>query len=236
MGSYEKYSAFERAVKRINEAVLKPDLLKDPAGKNFRAISESKILEALNPIFASEGIDYNIEVIEQDLKWITDAAGKISFLATCKVRLSFFTIDSSGETICFVEAPGMGIDPGDKAIGKAYTYAVKYALLKKFRLLYSDDPDASVSTTITGKDIGKPKEEKPKTSEEKSHKSKKEPMITEKMSDYLKGLAKELELDNDAFFGEFGFYPDSKEVKQADARKAIEVLKKRVDEQDELPF
>ena len=42
--------------------------------------------------------------------------------------------------------------------GKAYTYAIKYALLKLFRLRYGDDADFEASKPLH---IEKPKEEKP---------------------------------------------------------------------------
>lgn len=238
MSSIENFYAFFHAIKRVNETVAKPDLLKDPAGKNFRAISEAKILESINPVLEAGGIDYNIEVIDSDLKWTTDANGKILFIASCKVRLSFYSADTKGEPLSIVEALGMGIDSGDKALGKAYTYAVKYALLKKFRLLYSDDPDASASQSIQAKKIEKEKNSDPgeNQKEKKQAAKKKDPLVTEKMTSYLVGLVKQLDMDQDVFFAEYGFYPDSTSVKQVEARKAIEDLKKRLEEEEELPF
>ena len=131
----QDYTDFMLALKEIQSKIAKPDLMK--VGKNFRCISESAILDVINPILIAYSIDYNIEVVEHDLKIIE--ADKFIFAATCKVRLTF---TSAGEDIAYSEALGMGIDEGDKAMGKAYTYAVKYALLKKFRLQYADDPDA----------------------------------------------------------------------------------------------
>ena len=181
-------------------------------------------------------IDYNIEVIEHKLE-IREVAGpkfgdkKLTFIATCKVRLTF---TSAGEEVAFSEALGMGIDDGDKAMGKAYTYAVKYALLKKFRLQYADDPDAEPSKEIllpeepiSSKTLNKPEEKKEK-------KSSKEPLATQKMLDYLHGLTIQCALSYEAFKAEFGFYPNDKNLLMKDVRAAIEILKARADA--DLPF
>ena len=144
----QDYIDFALALSEIQSKIAKPDLMK--VGKNFRCISESAILDVINPVLNSRSIDYNIEVLEHELQ-IKEAAGpkfgdkKLVFVASCKVRLTF---TSAGEEVAFSEALGMGIDDGDKAMGKAYTYAVKYALLKKFRLQYADDPDAEPSKEI----------------------------------------------------------------------------------------
>ena len=216
----QDYTDFMLALKDIQRNVAKPDLMK--VGKNFRCISESAILDVINPILSNLSIDYNIEVIEHDLKIIE--ADKFIFVATCKVRLTF---TSAGEEVAISEALGMGIDDGDKAMGKAYTYAVKYALLKKFRLQYADDPDADASQPISSKTLNNPEEKKEK-------KSSKEPLATQKMLDYLHGLTIQCALSYEAFKAEFGFYPNDKNLLMKDVRAAIEILKARADA--DLPF
>ena len=217
----QDYTDFILALKEIQSKIAKPDLMK--VGKNFRCISESAILDVINPILIAYSIDYNIEVVEHDLKVIE--ADKLIFAATCKVRLTF---TSAGEDIAYSEALGMGIDEGDKAMGKAYTYAVKYALLKKFRLQYADDPDAEASQPISSKNLNKP------AKEEKKKAAKNEPLATQKMLDYLHGLTIQLSMSYEAFKAEFGFYPNDKGLLMKDVRAAIETLKMRADE--DLPF
>ena len=216
----QDYTDFMLALREVQSKIAKPDLMK--VGKNFRCISESAILDVINPILANLSIDYNIEVIEHDLKIIE--ADKFIFVATCKVRLTF---TSAGEEVAFSEALGMGIDDGDKAMGKAYTYAVKYALLKKFRLQYADDPDAEASQPISSKTLNKSEENKAKSSS-------KEPKATQKMLDYLHGLTIQCSMSYEAFKAEFGFYPNDKDLLMKDVRAAIETLKVRADE--DLPF
>lgn len=43
-----------------------------------------------------------------------------------------------------------GIDSGDKGMGKAMTYADKYALMKAYKISTGDDPDQEASTEIKG--------------------------------------------------------------------------------------
>ena len=230
----QDYIDFASALSEIQSKIAKPDLMK--VGKNFRCISESAILDVINPVLNSRSIDYNIEVLEHELQ-IKEAAGskfgekKLVFVASCKVRLTF---TSAGEEVAFSEALGMGIDDGDKAMGKAYTYAVKYALLKKFRLQYADDPDAEPSKEIilpeepiSSKNLNKPEEKKAKSSS-------KEPKATQKMLDYLHGLTIQCSMSYEAFKAEFGFYPNDKDLLMKDVREAIETLKVRADE--DLPF
>ena len=223
----EDYTTFIEAIRMVNMKVAKPDLMK--VGNNFRAISESAILEAINPVLYDKNIDYNISVLDSDLI-VKETKDKFIFVATCRVRVSF---TSYGEELGFSEALGMGIDEGDKAMGKAYTYAVKYALLKKFRLQYADDPDVKQSEAI------KPKTEtvqKNRTEEKKPAKapSKNEPLATQKMLDYLVGLTVQLGMSYEAFKAEFGFNLDDKKLPMRDVREAIDRLKAKLDE--DLPF
>lgn len=55
-----------------------------------------------------------------------------------KIDIAFINIDNPSDKV-LVQFPGMGIDNQDKGIGKAISYAVKYALLKTFCLETSDD-------------------------------------------------------------------------------------------------
>ena len=211
-------------------------MLKTPVGKNFRAISEATIIKKLNEAFKLYYIDYSITVKENHLD-IRESGGKLVFIATCLVRLDFF-MDGSRDPIAYCEALGMGIDDGDKAMGKAYTYAIKYALMKKFRITYSDDPDAEASKPIDAspEEEKKPKGEKPKAGKGSKGKSeeKEGTLITEKMSNYIIGLVKDIDMPDKTFKERWGYYPSSDKIPMKLAREIIEQLKKMKDE--DLPF
>lgn len=230
MSSYSEAALnFAQFCSKAQALNLRPDLLKSPTGNNFRAISEAAILKVINPLLFEYGIDYEVRVIENNLN-IKEVGGKLVFIATCKVILEFF--DSNfDKPIAYSEALGMGIDDGDKAMGKAYTYAVKYALLKKLRLMYADDPDATESKPIKGAEA--PKKEEAKNTTKKEKKSTEEPLITEKMTSYIIGLTKRLSIDDETFKTRFGFYPSSDKIPMKLAREIIDTLKA---EEEDLPF
>ena len=228
------YEVFLDALGEVQKTIAKPDLMK--VGKNFRAISESAILDVINPVLKNAGIDYDIDVLEHNLTIERGETEKFRdkkfvFVATCKVKLTF---KFYGEEVAHSVAIGMGIDDGDKAMGKAYTYAVKYALLKKFRLQYADDPDAEQSKEILLPRAEFLAPEKNSTEEHKKNTAKKnEPLATQKMIDYLNGLTIQLSMSYEAFKAEFGFYPSDKDLLMRDVRSAIETLKARA---EDLPF
>ena len=223
MANTTDYELLNELYERLEKLNLKKDLM--PKGNNFRAISEAAILEALSPVLLELGIDYNITVLDDKLYFYENAA--YPFVATCKVRLDFFSTESKGEVLTFCEAIGMGMDTGDKAYGKAYTYAVKYALLKKFRLLYSDDPDFTEINAV-------PEKADKKASGKKKSSSKSEPLVSEPMTNYIVGMAEQLEFSKEAFKERFGFYADDSTITMKKARETIDTLKKMIDE--DLPF
>lgn len=220
---------------------LKPDLVK--YGKNYRAISESSILETLNPLFKKHHIFYEVlttkaELRTEKLNSGIDSSGcliqTLTFIATIEVRLVFHTED--GDMFSF-EAAGMGIDVGDKAMGKAMTGATKYALLKGFRLQYSDDPDADKSEDIVNLE-GEPSKEKPQKDSKKPAKAKDKgdsvPVATEGQLGYIKGLTTKLGMSDDSFMQQFGYFPYDKDMPMGEARKIIDRLKDILD--NNLPF
>ena len=234
---------FSRIIQKVNsDKRLVPDLLKAENGNNFRAVSESAILDVINPILEEECIFYTVNVKEQKLD-IREAFGskgkKLQFIATLTVSLIFYehdTVHDCKEVLAVTEAVGMGIDDNDKAMGKAYTYAVKYALLKLFRLRFGDDSDFKSSEPLY---LDKPKEtkkEEPKEEKKKSSKNKKtkeEPAMTEGQRDYILGLMDKKGIAESSIISKFGVEPTRDEyISMKVARAIISWLQ----EQEDLPF
>lgn len=74
---------------------------------------------------------------------ITNSKGGKDQLATVKVDI--LLIDSeTGETVT-ISGIGSGQDPGDKAVMKAQTAAIKYAYLLSFAISTGDDPEQETS-------------------------------------------------------------------------------------------
>lgn len=220
---------------------FKPDLKK--YGKNFRAISDSAVLEVLSPLLKKYNLCYAVHVKDQKLTPIIFKAGsdmnnnpveRYIFLAEAVVQLVVRSSNNDSveydESITF-EGWGSGLDFGDKATGKAITAAVKYALFKGFRLQYSDDPDADASEEIEAASANNPpKEEKaPKNAKTPKKEKTEEPLATEKMLNYIMGLVKRSNMTDEDFFSMFGCYPYEKDMSMRKAREIIDKL-------NELPF
>ena len=237
---------FTEIIQKVNsDKRLVPDLMKSEKGNNFRAVSESAILDVIDPVLKDAGIFYTIDIRDQHLD-IREAYGakgkKLQFIATICLAVYFRT---DTEILFKVDSVGMGIDDNDKAMGKAYTYALKYALLKLFRLRYGDDPDAKASEPLH---IEKPKEkdESPKKEdkgskpsdkdavrEKKSH-GKTEKAMTEAQRDYILGMMEDKGISSQMIMGHFGGC-DPKEdefIPMTTARAMIKWL----EEQEYLPF
>lgn len=239
---------FTEIIKKISQDTrLKPDLLKAKNGNNFRAVSESAILDVIDPILREAGWFYTIEIKKSQLD-IREAYGskgkKLQFIATVEVKLIFTDNDKEYSVLnnnftskrVETEAVGMGIDDNDKAMGKAYTYAVKYALLKIFRLRFGDDSDFEESEPLL---VDKPKEdkkeEKTETVQKKRTVSKtSDKAMTEAQRDYILGMMKQKGISSRMIMDKFdGHDPEEDEfIPMTVARAMIKYL----ETSDDLPF
>lgn len=223
---------------------FKPDLKK--YGRNYRAISESALLEVLNALFEQEKIAYDVRVRDQKLHIEKINAGrdvsgnliqKLVFVAEVVVELRFHnTFDPVGggyETASF-EGWGSGVDSGDKATGKAITAATKYALLKGLRLQYSDDPDAEASEELENIIEEEKPALTPEKKEKKAEKCADDAYVSEKMTEFIMSLCKSLNISDDDFKKKFKFLPYDTKMPMKTGRAAIDYLKKVEDEM--LPF
>ena len=245
-----EYLNFAGIIEKVSkDKRLVPDLMKAENGNNFRAISESAILEVISPILEDNSIYYTVEVKEKNLD-IREAYGskgkKLQFIASITIKVRFWhhwEDDAYPNEMCSTEAVGMGIDDNDKAMGKAYTYALKYALLKIFRLRYGDDPDFEASKALHTE---KPKEEKVTEKEDKKKKSLQDPKgkkgnkssgmdkaMTEAQRDYILGMMKQKNVEERQVLETFEVEPSRDDfIPMPIARKIISWL-----ENDEfLPF
>ena len=233
---------FTEIIQKVNsDKRLVPDLMKSEKGNNFRAISESAILDVIDPVLKETGWYYTVEVKKSDLQ-IREAYGskgkKLQFIATVELRLNFCSIDDKEEFVLSTDSVGMGIDDNDKAMGKAYTYAVKYALLKIFRLRYGDDPDAKASEALY---LDKPKENSSKEEVKKEKPKKKtvqknntEKAMSEAQRDYILGMMSDKGITSQIIMGQFGGC-DPKEDDYIPMKTARAMIK-WLEEQEKLPF
>ena len=148
MNIYEKMSAITAEI-----GVVEKNLnVKVNSNSSYKAVSERDVLDAVKPIeqkYRMYSYPANRKIVDCDvLTKETEYNGTITRTNTLFMRVEtvyrFVNIDKPDE---FIETTvyGDGLDTGDKASGKAMTYADKYALMKAYKLSTGDDPDKEAS-------------------------------------------------------------------------------------------
>lgn len=148
MNIYEKMSAITAEI-----GVVEKNLnVKVSSNSSYKAVSERDVLDAVKPIeqkYRVYSYPANRKIVDRDvLTKETEYNGTITRTNTLFMRVEtvyrFVNIDKPDE---FIETTvyGDGLDTGDKASGKAMTYADKYALMKAYKLSTGDDPDKEAS-------------------------------------------------------------------------------------------
>lgn len=131
---------------------------------SYKAVSERDVLDSIKPLehkYRVFSYPYDREIIMTDvLTKKSEYQGKVtetnSQFMRVRVVYRFVNLDKPEEFIDIITY-GDGIDTGDKAPGKAMTYADKYGLMKGYKISTGDDPDQEGSPETGYK--GKPKNE-----------------------------------------------------------------------------
>lgn len=121
--------------------------------ERYRVTLENVILAAIKPLEEKYGVySYPIDRKVIDTNIFTKATeNKTSTTLFMRIETTyrFVNIDNPQEFMD-IKSYGDGVDPQDKAPGKAMTYSDKYALMKAYKIETGDDPDNDQS-----EDMGK---------------------------------------------------------------------------------
>lgn len=155
-----EYNIFEKMDAITNEIGVVGKNLKVQVNKtsSYSAVSEKDIIDAVKPIehkyrvysypFDRKIIDKDVLVKESEYQDARTGETTTTKTNSLYMRLEtiyrFVNLDNTQEYID-IKAYGDGIDTGDKAPGKAETYADKYALMKAYKISTGDDPDKDAS-------------------------------------------------------------------------------------------
>ncbi len=119
---------------------------------SYKAVGEADVLKAVKPLevkYKVYSFPFKREIVKQDEVRATktyngQTSESVQQLLRLEVTYRFVNIEKSDEYIDIISY-GDGLDTGDKATGKAMTYADKYALLKAYKIQTGDDPDQEAS-------------------------------------------------------------------------------------------
>lgn len=153
MEDIKKLNLFQKMLKISEEVgwVAKNLTISMGAGK-YKGVSENDVISAIKPLEVKYGIfsyPTKHEIAESADMERTAFRDKqpvviIDKFIRVKTTYRFVNVDNPAEFL-EIETLGDGVDPQDKASGKAQTYADKYALLKGYKIPTGDDPDQETS-------------------------------------------------------------------------------------------
>ena len=150
----KKLNIYEKMAMITAELGVVEKNLEVPTGgkKSYKAVSERDVIDAVKPIenkYRVYSYPVSRQIVDRDvLVKESEYDGKVTRTNSLFMRVEtvyrFVNIDNPAE---YIETTvyGDGIDTGDKATGKAMTYADKYALMKAYKLSTGDDPDKEAS-------------------------------------------------------------------------------------------
>ena len=137
------------------------------SNRSYKAVSHDTVAGLLHPLFVKHGVACIPDVM--DCKFssrivINKYGEAMQYECECKVNVVF--VNENDPTQKFsVTSWGFAFDQGDKAYGKAVSYAVKYAMLKTFVLESGDEEESrsnEVRPQIPHSPSQKPVAQKPK--------------------------------------------------------------------------
>jgi hypothetical protein len=137
---YQKLVAVRKQITGIHKDA------KTNFGDKFKYVSSNNILSMVRPLLDEQNLVLVVSVTGHDLidKWRPEQAGvkpQNEHFTQLEIAFTWVNADKPDETIpCAFY--GQGLDTGEKGVGKALTYAMKYFLLQFFQVpTDEDDPD-----------------------------------------------------------------------------------------------
>ena len=151
-------SIFRKMSDITNEISAVAKNLKVGEGRNaYKAAGEADVLAAVKPIEAKFGVysyPYEREVMHEEFQTVMNSFGKEMNRFWVRLRTTYRFVDVDAEdpeadgNYIDILTYGDGIDSGDKALGKAMTYADKYALMKAYKIITGEDADQYASEDV----------------------------------------------------------------------------------------
>lgn len=146
---YEKLSAIS-----VELSTVAKNLEVGVGANKYKAVGEADVLRAVKPLEAKYKVySYPVSrtIVESGTVESVNYKGEVrkNLFERIEVVYRFVNIENPAEYID-ITSYGDGIDTQDKSVGKAMTYADKYALLKAYKIVTGDDPDQYASEELNG--------------------------------------------------------------------------------------
>ncbi len=132
---------FYRKLSELRKQILSKDWKDDKTfpmgGKAVGFVSSDKVKKTIAPLLCQAGL----ELVSQfsDLSFINQSPSQTHAVVKFTAQLVDVDTGYCGSESC---AYGAATDSGDKAVGKAQTYALKYWIMSQFLITDGIDPDA----------------------------------------------------------------------------------------------
>lgn len=130
------------AMNKVNAGLTEITKARDNKQQGFKFRSIDDVYNAVHPLLVAAGIFLRPEARVDEASARTTKSGTPMNYARVLVELSFVADDGSSVSTLM---PGEALDMGDKAVSKAISMAVKYALFVTFTIP-TDEQDADATT------------------------------------------------------------------------------------------
>ena len=146
-----KLNVYQKVNKVMSEISYLQKTAKVGSGSyGYTALTHDHVTSSIQPLMVKYGLVAETSMINSVFNRyeVKTRKGDIQdrYDVQCDAKVTIVNIDEPTERFS-VTASAQGFDPQDKASGKAYSMATKYALLKLFMLASGDDEETRVEET-----------------------------------------------------------------------------------------
>jgi hypothetical protein len=132
---YQRISAVQKAIGYIQK-----DRAVSTGGGSYRAVSHDAVIALLRPHLIEHGIVVTTSLVGEP-EFDLPLEGSKQRMFRAEFSVTFTNIDDPRDQV-IVTLPAHALDSGDKSVGKAISYATKYALLKTFAIETGEDDES----------------------------------------------------------------------------------------------
>lgn len=117
-----------------------------------RGVTHDAVTAHIRAAMISRGVLAIPYITNHTVETVEDSKGRLACRCTVLVQVTYYDCENQNSYVTAVAA-GVGDDFGDKAMGKAYSYAVKNAHLKVFMIETGEDDESRVEIRQKGTPI-----------------------------------------------------------------------------------